>query len=371
MPTEYDDKKRADAYRAKQENTTIKRTKHTIAILLSAALLFCALLGGCAAEQTPARYEQVFFDVFDTVTTVVVYDQSEQQANAYMDQLHALLLAYHQKYDIYHAYEGLNNLYTVNQNAGIAPVAVDRDILDLIAYAKEMDQLTNGRMNIAMGSVLAIWQSYRDAGIDQPESAALPPMADLQAANEHTSIDSLVVDQEAGTLYLSDPEAQLDVGAIAKGYAAQQAVEAMKAAGVDSMLLSIGGNVCSIGTRTDGSSWKVGIQDPYSDGNLCVVQVSGQNVVTSGTYERYYTVDGKRYHHIIDAATLMPSVLYDSVTVISADSGLADALTTGLFCMPIDEGMALIASLPDTEALWVLSDGTQKMSDGFAAYLAE
>lgn len=330
-----------------------------------------ALLGGCAAEQEPQRYEQVFFDVFDTVTTVVVYDRSEQQANAYMDQLHALLVGYHQRYDIYHAYEGLNNLYTVNQNAGVAPVAVDRDILDLIAYAKEMDTLTNGRMNIAMGSVLAIWQSYRDAGIDQPESATLPPMADLQAANQHTSIDSVVIDQDAGTLYLSDPEARLDVGAIAKGYAAQQAVEAMKAAGVESMLISIGGNVCSIGTRADGSSWKVGIRDPYSDGNLCVVQVAGENVVTSGTYERYYTVDGKRYHHIIDAATLMPSVLYDSVTVISADSGLADALTTGLFCMPIDEGMALIAALPDTEALWVLSDGTQRMSDGFAAYLAE
>ena len=331
-----------------------------------------ALFGGCAAKaDTPERYEQVFLDVFDTVTTVVLYDVSEQSANAHIEEMHALLLHYHQLYDIYHAYDGMNNLYTVNQNAGIAPVAVDDSILDLIEYAKQMDVLTNGRMNIAMGSVLAIWQSYRDAGVDDPETAALPPMADLQAANEHANIDNIVVDRIAGTLYLSDPETQLDVGAIAKGYAAQQAIEAMKAEGVTSLLLSVGGNVCSIGTREDGTGWKVGIRDPYSDGNLCVTQVSGQSVVTSGTYERYYTVDGKRYHHIIDPATLMPSVLYDSVTVISEDSGLADALTTGLFCMPIDEGMALIESLSGTEALWVLSDGTQRQSDGFSAYLTE
>ncbi|MPN07874.1 FAD:protein FMN transferase [bioreactor metagenome] len=241
--------------------------------------------------------------------------------------------------------------------------------MDLIEYAIGMDALTHGRMNVAMGDVLAIWQSYREAGVEQPEAAALPPMDQLEAANEHVGIDSVVVDRAAGTLYLRDPEARLDVGAIAKGYAAQKAVEAMEAAGVSSMLLSVGGNVCSIGTRADGSSWKVGIRDPYSDGNLCVVQVDGQSVVTSGTYERYYTVDGRRYHHIIDPATLMPSTRYDSVTVISEDSGLADALTTGLFCMPVDEGMALIESLPDTEALWVLSDGSQRMSGGFSNYL--
>jgi len=194
-------------------------------------------------------------------------------------------------------------------------------------------------------------------------------MDELIAANANASIDNIVIDRAAGTLYLTDADTQLDVGAIAKGYAGQQAVAAMREAGVTSMLLSLGGNVCSIGTRADGTGWKVGIQDPYSSATLSVVQVAGQSVVTSGTYERFYTVDGKNYHHIIDPSTLMPSVLYDSVTVISSDSGLADALTTGLFCMPVDEGMALIERLPDTEAFWVLSDGTQRMSSGFAAFL--
>ena len=338
---------------------------------LCAALILSLLLGGCASKAAPQRYEKVYLDLFDTVTTVVLYDSSEQSANARFDELHDILLTYHKLYDIYHTYDGMNNLCTVNQNAGIAPVKVDETVLDLIEYAIGMDTLTDGRMNIAMGGVLQLWQTYRDAGLDDPDNAALPPMEELLAANQSANIGNVVVDRLAGTLYVSDANTRLDVGAIAKGYAAQQAVDAMKAAGVTGMLLSIGGNVCSIDTRADGTSWKVGIQNPYGDGTIAIVQVAGQNVVTSGTYERYYTVDSKRYHHIIDPATLMPSTLYDSVTVISSDSALADALTTGLFCMPIDEGMALVERLPDTEALWVLSDGSQQMSSGFSAYIAE
>ena len=333
------------------------------------ALLLVASLAGCATMRQPKRYEQVFFDVFDTVTTVILYDTSENSANEHFNELHALLQEYHKLYDIYHAYEGLNNLYTVNEQAGKAPVVVDSRILDLIDYAKEMDVLTSGRMNIAMGRVLNLWLQYRKAGLSDPDHAALPPMADLEAANADANLENIVVDRAAGTLFLVGAQTQLDVGAIGKGYAAQQVTEAMWQNGVTSMLLSVGGNVCSIGTRTDGTAWQVGIQDPYSDGTLCAVQVSGQSVVTSGTYERYYTVDGKRYHHIIDPQTLLPSTYYDSVTVISENSALADALTTGLFCMPLNQGQALVASLDGVEALWVLPDGTQAQSAGFSAYL--
>lgn len=340
--------------------------------LLAALAFFCVSLPGCAGSPAaPARYEQVFLDVFDTVTTVVLYADTQADATARFSELHALLLEYHRLYDVYHSYDGLNNLSTVNQNAGVAPVAVDSRILDLIDYAKQMDALTNGRMNIAMGNVLQLWQEYRDAGLDDPDHAALPPQEALDAANAHSKIGSIAVDRAAGTLYITDAQTRIDVGAIGKGYAAQQVIAAMKSEGVTSMLLSIGGNVCSIGTRPDGTLWKVAIRDPYSDGNLCVTQVNGQSVVTSGTYERYYTVSGKRYHHIIDPATLMPSTYYDSVTVVSADSALADALTTGLFCMPIDEGQALVASLDGVEAFWVLPDGTTAQSGGFSAYLAE
>jgi len=148
-------------------------------------------------------------------------------------------------------------------------------------------------------------------------------------------------------------------------------MEQMESEGVTSMLLSAGGNVCAIGTRPDGTNWKVGIQDPYSGGYLKVVNVDGQSLVTSGTYERYYTVDGVDYHHIIDPATLMPSTYYDSVSVLTTDSGLADALTTGLFSMPLDEGMALVESLDGVEALWISQDGTETQSSGFSAFATD
>ena len=333
------------------------------------ALVLLVSLVGCAAMRAPKRYERVFLDVFDTVTTVILYDTSESQANEHFDELHTLLQEYHRLYDIYHDYDGLNNLATVNEQAGKAPVPVDSRILDLIEYAKEMDALTSGRMNIAMGRVLDLWLQYREAGLSDPDHAALPPMDQLKAANADANLENIVVDRAAGTLFLVGAQTQLDVGAIGKGYAAGQITEAMWQNGVTSMLLSVGGNVCSIGTRADGTAWQVGIQDPYSDGNLCAVQVTGQSVVTSGTYERFYTVDGKRYHHIIDPGTLLPSTYYDSITVISNDSALADALTTGLFCMPLTQGQALVASLDGVEALWVLPDGTQARSAGFSAYL--
>ena len=348
-----------------------KRARFRRITAMAAALVLFASLFGCAANQQPKRYEQVFFDVFDTVTTVILYDTSESSANGRFDELHTLLQEYHRLYDIYHTYDGLNNLATVNEQAGKAPVAVDARILDLVDYAKEMDTLTDGRMNIAMGSVLDLWLQYREAGLNDPDHAALPPMAELETANADANPENIVVDRAAGTLYLADAKTQLDVGAIGKGYAGQKITEAMQQSGVTSMLLSIGGNVCSIGTRADGTLWQVGIQDPYSDGTLCAVQVSGQSVVTSGTYERYYTVDGKRYHHIIDPETLLPSTYYDSVTVISENSALADALTTGLFCLPLAQGQALVASLDGVEAFWVLPDGTTAQSDGFSAYLVQ
>ena len=348
----------------------VRRFSAIFSAIFAAVLLLSSLVG-CAAKQEPKRYEQVFFDVFDTVTTVIVYDTSERSANARFGELHKLLQEYHRLYDIYHTYDGLNNLATVNEQAGKAPVAVDKRILDLVDYAKEMDTLTDGRMNIAMGRVLDLWLQYREAGLNDPDHASLPPMAELQAADADANPENIVVDRVASTLYLVDEKTQLDVGAIGKGYAAEQAIKAMRDSGVTSMLLSIGGNVCSIGTRADGTSWQVGIQDPYSDGTLCAVQVSGQSVVTSGTYERFYTVDGKRYHHIIDPETLLPSTYYDSVTVISENSALADALTTGLFCLPLAQGQALVASLDGVEAFWILPGGTTAQTDGFSTYLVQ
>ena len=184
----------------------------------------------------------------------------------------------------------------------------------------------------------------------------------LQAAAEHISFDAVVIDEAASTVYISDPQARLDVGAIAKGWAVQQvAANAPKG-----LLISVGGNVCATGPKdSTGTPWLVGIQDPNGgDQYLHTIYVTSGSVVTSGDYQRAYAVDGKVYHHIIDSSTLMPSSYWRSVTIVCPDSGLADALSTALFLLPREEGQALLDRC-GAEALWVDARGERFYSPGF------
>ena len=335
--------------------------------LFSAILVMLMLFALCSCGEKPlARYEGSFLDVFDTITRVVIYSKSEEEANGRFEELHALLAEYHRLYDIYNSYDGINNIKTVNENAGKAPVTVDKKLIDLVLFSKEMHALTGGKTNIALGPVLSIWHEYREAGTEDPASAALPPMEALREAAEHADISLVEINEENSTIFLPDEKMSLDVGAIAKGYAAQKAVEAMEEAGVSSMLLSVGGNVCAIGARADGKSWQVAVQEPGGSGTLCTVGVDGLSLVTSGTYQRFYTVNGVDHHHIIDPDTLLPSTYFSSVSVLCGDSGMADALSTALFSMPLDEGMAIAASLEGVDVFWVDAEGNETMTEGFA-----
>ena len=147
----------------------------------------------------------------------------------------------------------MNNIKTINENAGIQPVKVDEEIIALLKLGIAMDEKTNGNMNSAMGSVLAIWHDYREAGTD-PDTAELPPMEDLQKAAEHTDIGNIIIDEKNSTVYLADENMSLDVGSIGKGYAVQRVAEyAKNELGIEHMLFRVGGNVCAIGGHPDGS----------------------------------------------------------------------------------------------------------------------
>lgn len=348
-----------------------------LCLLLCAALLAgCAAVPGGSSGQADSgssldRYQTVWFDVFDTTTTVIAYCESQEEFDAQMEALHADLKAYNDLYDIYHSYEGINNLYTVNQNAGIAPVQVDQRIMEMLKEAVELYHTTGGKMNIAMGSVLRIWHKYREAAdTDDPR---LPGQSELEAAALHTSIEDLVLDEEAGTVYLADPEMSLDVGSCGKGYACEMAVRAAESRGLASASISVGGNIRSIGTKPGGKPWVIGLENPWDLGGSYVdyMLTTDQAIVTSGDYQRYFTVDGVRYHHLIDPDTLWPAGYFSGVSVLCGDSGLADCLSTGLFCMPLEQGQALVESLDGVEALWCLPDGTTAESSGWAAYRRE
>ena len=204
--------------------------KRLLAAVLAGALCL-SLLAGCSAKKpTQERYTAVFYDVFDTITTVIAYCDSEDEFNAQMDALHADLVAYNQLYDIYNDYDGITNVKTINDNAGKAPVEVDDRILSMLELADRMYQTTNGKLNIAMGSVLRIWHTYREAAEANENEAdnKLPTTEELEAAAQHCDINDLVIDEDAKTVYLADPEMSLDVGSVGKGYAVEQAARPPK-----------------------------------------------------------------------------------------------------------------------------------------------
>lgn len=330
--------------------------------LLSLILIFTLSVCACApAEPERKQYTASFLTLFDTVTTIVGRAESEEAFQEKAQRIHDELLYYHQLFDIYNSYEGMNNLKTVNDQAGIAPVVVDRAVIDLLADSKEYYSLTNGRVNIAMGSVLSLWHDARSDGEDDPLNAYLPEEAKLLEASDHTSIDDIVIDFQASTVYLADPQMRLDVGAVAKGWSAQRVAESLESG----LLISVGGNVCATGPKdADGTPWVIGIDNPDGEGYLHTVYVSQGSVVTSGDYQRWYIVGDTLYHHIIDPDTLYPARYWKSVTIVCEDSGLADALSTALFLLPYEEGLAVLRQC-NAEALWMDQDGKLFYSTGF------
>lgn len=324
------------------------------------------------------KYSAYYFDYFDTATTVVGYTETEEEFNAVCEEITALLSEYHRLFTIYNRYENFTNLVTVNDliDGEHRAVTVDKKIIDMLLFAKEMYEKTEGKVNIAMGSVLSIWHRYRNSGIDEPVNAELPPMEKLEAAAKHTDINDVIIDEENNTVYLADPEMTLDVGAIAKGYAVEAVAQYLIDKGVTDFILNVGGNVRTIGyAGSEASPWKVGIENPDTENEeipyIEYLQLAGESVVTSGSYQRYYVVNGKSYHHIIDPETLMPGDKYMSVSVLTDDSGLGDAFSTALFLMSYEEGLKLVEATENIEAMWVMPDGEQRYSSGFEKYTFE
>lgn len=344
--------------------------KKIICFLLSIALIFG--FSGCRNQK--AKFTDYSFDYFDTVTTIVGLEENQEDFDTKCAQIKSFLQEYHKLYDIYNAYDGINNLYTVNHlvDGKHQAVKVDEKIIDLLQFAEEMYILTNGKLNIAMGSVLRIWHQCRKQGTDNPENAQLPNIDALKTANQHTKFEDIIINKAEGTVYLADDEMSLDVGAVAKGYTAEKIANWMTDNGYNGYILNIGGNVRTVGERDDGEKWKVGIENPDTTDTqnpyIEKLSLGEMSLVTSGSYQRFYTVNGENYHHIIDSETLMPAQNFKSVSVLSPDSSVADALSTSLFCMTYEEGLELLKHCVDTQAMWVLPDGKRLYTDGFKNY---
>ncbi len=328
-------------------------------------LFLCtAMLCSCSPKHMtltqPKQYTATFLESFDTVTTIVGKADSEEAFKEKADTINEELKRYHKLFDIYHEYEGINNLKTLNDKAALSPVKVDSEIIELLLDSIYYYTQTGGAFNPAMGSVLSLWHEAREDGLDDPENAYLPKAEALEEAAKHTDPDDIVIDKEASTVFFSDPDLKLDVGAIAKGWA----VERICKSAPSGLLLSVGGNVSSTGPK-DSGDWAVGIRKPDDQNSyIHVLNIHDGCVVTSGSYQRAYAVDGALYHHIIDPKTLYPSKRWVSVSVVSDDSGLADVLSTALFVLSREEGQALL-DLFGAHAMWVDTEQNKYYSPDF------
>lgn len=240
----------------------------------------------------------------------------------------------------------------INEAAGKNYVKVDEDTFYVIKEGIKYGDMTNGMFDISIGPLVKLW------GIGT-EHARVPSKEEIENALKLIDYKKIEVNDTKKEVKLSSEGMMMDLGGIAKGYAADAVKDVLKSDGISSAIINLGGNVYAMGSKPDGSEWRIGIQDPFSSrGNyVAIVKVKDKSVVTSGNYERYFEVNGKRYHHIFDLTTGYPSDNgIVSATIVSDRSIDGDALSTSVFVLGIDKGLKLVESLDGIEAIIITSD---------------
>ncbi len=361
--------------------------------ILSLILAFSILLVSCTSENTTSsdttsmdtshisqeareKHSTVIFDVFDTIISVVTYqdaDDFEKMKQTIEDEY----IKYHQLYDVYNNYEDINNIKTINDNAGVAPVVVDEEIINLLEFSKEWYYKTDGKFDISMGNLLSVWSDVRSDATNGIEYT-LPNYDDLKLIADTANIEAIEIDRENSTVYINDANVQIDVGAVAKGYATEQ-IALLLEENYDNFAISAGGNVRIHGQPFDGerSRWAIGIDNPNVDenyfpkgGTVDTAFINGNmSVVCSGGYQRYFVHEGERYHHLIDLQTLYPANIYNGVAIIYPDSGVADVLSTAVFFMPPEEALEFISSIDGAAAQLITTNETVYASENINLYL--
>ncbi len=250
-----------------------------------------------------------------------------------------------------------SELSHVNAAAGLAPVKISPDTMQVLKRSLDVARLTEGGFNIAVGPAVDAWSVTERSDIpSEDELNRLRPLVDLSA---------LDLDETRGTAFLTRAGMRVDVGGIGKGFAADRAIDAMRAAGATAGVVALSVDIKTFGRMPDGEAFRFGIQHPRNDAALlATIELRDEAISTAGDYERFFERGGVRYHHILDPRTLQPARECQSVTVIAREGVMADGLDTGIFVMGPQRGMELVERLPDVEAVIVDRDGRILVSSG-------
>ena len=331
----------------------MQNSKQSIKKWLALSICFLLLLSSIYAytqnnqNQKTDELSITLTDVgFDTPVTLSA-TCSQKEFSKYTKIVKKMFKENNKRFDQYHTYKGINNVYTLNHEAYTHPVEVDNVLLDCLKLAIHM-QNQNSQFNISQGNLLSLWHDAR-------ENTQIPPTDnEIQEAMLHSNINNIVID--GNYISFTDSKLSIDLGGIAKGYTAQLVKEKLNKDGLTNGYINAGGNVVLLGKKADNTSWKIGIQSPNSSEALIQYETNKATcLVTSGDYQRYFTYKKKKYSHIIDPITGYPAQYMHSITVIAQDSGIADALSTTLFCMSVEDGMAYIQSLDfKVDAIWIV-----------------
>ena len=349
-------------------------------------LVFALSITACSTKEEPKetnnqisenkqylrKYDTVFYEYLDTVSTFIAYTENEEDFKKYKDILEEDLKKYDQLYNSYDSFDGVNNIKTINENAGKKPVKVEPEIIELLDFSKDFYAKSNGKINIAMGRLIKLWHNERDNAMSNPEKAKIPSKESLEEAAQYDDIDKIVIDKTKNEVYIDDSNIQMDVGAIAKGFALKNIEEDLRDAGVKNAIVSVGGDDVIIGEnpeKEDGT-FKIAIENPVRSKDepySSIIDLKYTTVVTSGDYQRYFKIGDKIYHHIIDSDTMYPSQYFKSVSVIHDDIALADSLSTYLFTVDLEEGKK-IAEEYGAEVFWIDNDLNEYRTEGYEKF---
>ncbi|MBO7668025.1 MAG: FAD:protein FMN transferase [Firmicutes bacterium] len=325
------------------------KAKLVFLILCLSALLLC----GCGGEEEGTGPLSRSEFALDTLCTVTLYEPADPDL---LEQAFQLIAA--EEALLSRTVEG-SDVWRVNHAAG-EPTEVSPDTAELIALGLEYSELSHGVFDITVGRLTELWDFGGANHV--PEETELPPV--LSSVDYH----NLAIDGQ--TVTLSDPEARLELGAVAKGYIADRVAELLKQQGVSSAVIDLGGNVVTLGTKPGGEAWKIGVQQPFGEERselIGLIKAEGDlSLVTSGVYERNFEQDGVLYHHILDPRTGFPADTdVSGVTVVSASSARGDALSTVCLLLGLEEGSRLLEADPDVlGAVWVMSSGEVRVQGG-------
>lgn len=269
--------------------------------------------------------------------------------------------------DLFSVNKAESDIAKINQAAGSGRgVVVSADTVNVLTRAKTYAVETNGFFDVTVGGLVDLWER---AGAEKQ----LPSPDAISEAIHTIDYRSLQIDPENNTVHLEKEGQKINLGGIAKGYITDGLVQLLQADGVHSALINLGGNTYALGRKNAVTKWNIGIQDPQDENQILgSVQVENQCVITSGDYQRYFELDGVRYHHILNPNTGAPSHSgLKSVTIIAEDATLADALSTACFVLGYDEGANLVKEYPGVSAIFVLDNNTvyySKALDGEFVY---